>query len=80
MTLNAVLDIGFGVGFAFPRLIWATQVGNTLIALTLTQLMIRAGLAPIWAVRLYHSLGLLAVVSMWLWLLTPHEFIYSGVP
>jgi len=52
MTLNAVLDVGFGVGFAFPRLIWATHVGYTLIALTLTQLMVRDGLAPIWADRL----------------------------
>ena len=68
------------VGFAFPRLIWATHVGYTLIALTLTQLMVRDGLAPIWADRLYSSLGLLAVLSMWLWLLTPHELIYSGVP
>jgi hypothetical protein len=68
------------VGFAFPRLIWATHVGYTLIALTLTQLMVRDGLAPIWADRLYSCLGLLAVLSMWIWLLTPHELIYSGVP
>ena len=68
------------VGFAFPRLIWTTHVGYTLIALMLTQVMVRDGLAPIWADRLYRSLGLLAVLSMWLWLLTPHELIYSGVP
>ena len=80
MNLNAVLDVGFGVGFAFPRLIWATQVGYNLIALTLTRLMVSDGLAPIWADRLYRSLGLLAVLLMWLWLLTPHELIYSGVP
>ena len=59
------------VGFAFPRLIWATHVGYTLIALTLTQLMVLDGLAPIWADRLYSSLGLLAVLSMWLWMLLP---------
>ena len=40
------------VGFAFPRLIWATHVGYTLIALTLTQLMVRDGLTPIWPDRL----------------------------
>ena len=68
------------VGFAFPRLIWTTHVGYTLIALTLTQIMVRDGLAPIWADRLYGCLGLLAVLSMWIWLLTPHELIYSGVP
>ena len=42
--------------------------------------MVRDGLAPIWADRLYRCLGLLAVLSMWIWLLTPHELIYSGVP
>ena len=68
------------VGFAFPRLIWTTHVGYTLIALTLTQLMVRDSLTPVWADRLYRGLGILAVVSMWLWLLTPHELIYSGVP
>ena len=68
------------VGFAFPRLIWTTHVGYTLIALTLTQLMVRDSFAPVWADRLYRGLGILAVVSMWLWLLTPHELIYSGVP
>ena len=68
------------VGFAFPRLIWTTHVGYTLIALTLTQLMVGDSFAPVWADRLYRGLGILAVVSMWLWLLTPHELIYSGVP
>ena len=80
MTLNAVLDVGLRVGFAFPRLIWATHVGYTLIALTLTQLMVRDGLAQFCADRLYRSLGLLAVLLMWLWLLIPHELIYSGIP
>ena len=68
------------VGFAFPRLIWTTHVGYTLIALTLTQLMVHDSFAPVWADWLYRGLGILAVMSMWLWLLTPHELIYSGVP
>ena len=29
------------VGFAFPRLIWATHLGYSLIALLLTQVMVR---------------------------------------
>ena len=29
---------------------------------------------------MYRSLGLMAVVTMWLWLLTPLELIYSGMP
>jgi hypothetical protein len=49
------------VGFAFPRLIWATHVGYTLIALTLTQLMVRDGLAPIWADRI----GCTAALACW---------------
>ena len=76
MTLNAVLDVGFGLGFmtATQRKL-ATEVaaavhpggdgrlrlsaadldqhvGYNLIALTLTQVMVRDGLATIWADRL----------------------------
>ena len=68
------------VGCAFPRLIWTTRVGYTFIALTLTQVMVRDGLAPIWADRLYRSLGLLAVLLMWLWLLTPMNLFTAVFP
>ena len=68
------------VGFAFPRLIWATHLGYSLIALLLTQVMVRDSQAPQWSDRLYRGLGLLAVLTMWLWLLTPLELIHSGVP
>ena len=68
------------VGFAFPRLIWTTHLGYSLIALLLTQVMVRDSQAPQWSDRLYRGLGLLAVLTMWLWLLTPLELIYSGVP
>ena len=33
-----------------------------------------------WSDRLYRCLGLFAVLTMLLWLLTPLELIYSGVP
>ena len=68
------------VGFAFPRLIWTTYLGYSLIALLLTQVMVRDSQAPQWSDRLYRGLGLLAVLTMWLWLLTPLELIHSGVP
>ena len=68
------------VGFAFPRLVWATYIGYSLIALLLTQVMVGSSNAPNWSDALYRGLGLMAVVTMWLWLLTPLELIYSGMP
>ena len=68
------------VGFAFPRLVWATYIGYTLIALLLTQVMMGNSEAPDWRDALYRGLGLVAVATMWLWLLTPLELIYSGMP
>ena len=68
------------VGFAFPRLAWATYIGYTLIALLLTQVMVRSSNAPDWSDELYRGLGLFAVGTMWLWLLTPLELVYSGMP
>ena len=68
------------VGFAFPRLVWATYIVYTLIALLLTQVMVWSSNAPNSSNALYRGLGLMAVVTMWLWLLTPLELIYSGMP
>ena len=68
------------VGFAFPRLVWATYIGYTLIALLLTQVMVGNSEAPDWSDASYRGLGLFAVATMWLWLLTPLELIYSGMP
>lgn len=68
------------VGFGFPRLLWATHVGYSLIALLLTQVMTRGEPEPIWSRRIYSGLGLVSVATMWLWLLTPLELINSGVP
>ena len=68
------------VGFAFPRLVWATYIGYSLIALLLTQVMVGSSNAPNWSDALYRGLGLMAVMTMWLWLLTPLELIYSGMP
>ena len=68
------------VGFGVPRLLWATHVGYSLIALLLTQVMVQPHEQPSWSRRLYRGLGLLSVGTMWIWLLTPLELIYSGVP
>ena len=68
------------MGFAFPRLDWVTYIGYTLVALLLTQVMVGSSKAPNWRDALYRGLGLMAVVTMWLWLLTPLELIYSGMP
>ena len=68
------------VGFGIPRLLWATHLGYSLIALLLTQVMTRGEPEPIWNRRIYSGLGLVSVATMWLWLLTPLELINSGVP
>ena len=68
------------IGFAFPRLIWATHVGYTLIAFLLTQVMVGDSDAPSWSDKIYRGLGGIAIAAMWVWLLTPVELIYSGVP
>nr|WP_255616044.1 potassium channel family protein [Synechococcus sp. MU1642] len=68
------------VGFAFPRLDWVTYIGYTLVALLLTQVMVGRSKAPDWSDAIYRGLGLVAVAAMWLWLLTPLELIYSGMP
>ena len=49
------------VGFAFPRLIWTTHVGYTLIALTLTQLMVGDSFAPV------GLIGCTAALAFWRW-------------
>jgi len=51
------------VGFAFPRLVWATYIGYSLIALLLTQVMVGSSNAPNWSDALYRGLGLMAVVT-----------------
>ena len=67
-------------GFAFPEVIWISHVGYTLIALLLTQAMEESNRGKSWTNQLYRILGLVAVVSLWLWLLTPLDLIYSGIP
>ena len=65
-------------GLRLPRLVWATYIGYSLIALLLTQVMVGSSNAPNWSDALYQGLGLMAVVTMWLY--APLELIYSGMP
>ena len=51
------------VGFAFPRLAWATYIGYSLVSLLLTQVMVGSSNAPNWSDALYRGLGLMAVVT-----------------
>lgn len=66
------------VGFAFPRLVWATYIGYSLIALLLMQVMVGSSNDPNWSDALYRGLGLMAVVTMWFWLLAPLELITAA--
>ena len=67
------------VGFAVPRLLWVTHVGYSLNALLLTQVMVQPDQGPRWSRGLYRGLGLLSVGTMWIWLLTPLELVFSGL-
>ena len=61
-------------------MVWATYIGYPLIALLLIQVMVRSSNAPDWSDAFYRRLGLVAVATIWLWLLTPLKIIYSGIP
>ena len=46
----------------------------------MAKVLVGSSNAPNWSDALYRGLGLMAVVTMWLWLLTHQELIYSGMP
>ena len=80
LKLLLVLTLLLLACLAFPTLIHVKFFLYSLIALLLTQIMVRDSGSHIWSNQLYRLLGGLAVMAMWLWLLTPLELIYSGVP
>ena len=80
LKLLLVLTLLLLACLAFPTLIRVKFFLYSLIALLLTQVMVRDSDSHIWSNRLYRLLGGIAVTAMWLWLLTPLELIYSGVP
>ena len=80
LKLLLVLTLLLLACLAFPTLIRVKFFLYSLIALLLTQVMVRDSDNHVWSNRLYRLLGGVAVTAMWLWLLTPLELIYSGVP
>ena len=68
------------VSFAFPVLAWVGSAGYSLIALMLTQLLVPDQRRRSWRDRSYQLLGIVALVSQLVWLLTPVGLSSSGVP
>ena len=66
------------VCFAFPALDRLSYLFYSLIALLLGRL--GGGRGNRWSDRCYRWLAALALLAMWLWLLTPLNLVYSGVP
>ena len=67
-------------GMAVPEPIDTTHISYSVVAVLLTQVMLRNEQAPRLAELIYRGLGGLSVISLWIWLLTPAARIYSGVP
>ena len=66
--------------FAFPLITWMGNLGYALIALLLTQLVIRRKQVLNVHDRIYQALGLIALFTQLLWLFTPMHWQFSGVP
>ena len=68
------------VGMAVPEPFDTTHLSYSVVAILLTQVILREKQAPKLTELIYRGLGALAVVSLWLWWLTPASMIYSGFP
>ena len=68
------------ISFAFPPLNWLGAPCYSLIALWFTRVLGSSGNAHPWSDRSYQALGLFAVVSQWMWLITPVKLESSGIP
>ena len=68
------------VSFAFPWLSWLGTVGYSLIALLLTQLLVIRKSQRTVSDRLFQLLGIVALGSQLLWLITPLRWVNTGVP
>ena len=75
-----VSTIAVMTGMAVPEPIDTTHISYSVVAVLLTQVMLRYEQAPRLAELIYRALGGLSVISLWIWLLTPAARIYSGVP
>ena len=68
------------VSFAFPKLSYISYSCYTLIAILLNRLLRNESSESAFSNRIYKLLGLVAVISLWIWLVTPIGMIYSGIP
>ena len=68
------------VSFAFPSVSWMGSVGYSLIALLLTQLVVLKMSKRTWKDKLYQLLGVVALVSQLVWVITPVKWTMTGVP
>ena len=66
--------------FALPTLAWVGSLGYCLIAILLTQLLVSGQGCRSWRDRGYQVVGVVALVSQLVWLLTPLRLSSSGVP
>ena len=66
--------------FAFPRFTWLGNLGYTLIALLLTQLVMLRKTKLSLHDRMYQILGVVALLAQLLWLFTPVRWYFSAVP
>ena len=66
--------------FAFPLVTWLGNLGYALIALLLTQLVMRRKQLLGFYDRIYQWLGIVALLTQLLWLFTPVHWHFSGVP
>ena len=68
------------VGMAVPEPFDTTHLSYSVVTILLTQVILRDRQAPKLTELIYRGLGALAVVSLWIWWLTPASMNYRGVP
>jgi len=68
------------VSFAFPSLSWLGSLGYSLIAIVLTQLVRVQSRRTTWREKAYQLLGVVALSTQLIWVLTPVKWTNTGVP
>ena len=68
------------IGMAIPEPFDTTHLSYSVVAIVLTQVILRNEQAPKLRELIYQGIGAVSVISLWIWWLTPASMIYSGVP
>ena len=68
------------VSFAFPSLSWLGSLGYALIAIVLSQLVGVQSRRSTWRDKTYQLLGVVALSTELIWMLTPVKWTNTGVP